>query len=65
MIEETRGELSVKRAKQKAMETWTNLKPKPPAADVVTFENVLEQFIENRKLSGKMAPRPRRTTATT
>jgi len=57
LVKETLGEMTVKRAKQEAMKTWTNLKPKPPAADVVSLEKVLEQFIDSRKLAGKMSPK--------
>jgi hypothetical protein len=47
----------VKRARQEAMRVWTKLNPKPKAGDVVTFETALEQYIEDKNLTGKMAPR--------
>jgi integrase len=55
LIKETLGALTVKLAKEKAMATWSAMKPKPAAGDAVTLEQATEQFIEDRLLSGKLA----------
>jgi len=53
LVKETLGELSMKRAKEKAMKVWSGLKPKPRPDEVVTLENAVERYLEDKPLAAK------------
>jgi integrase len=53
LAKETLGELSVKRAKEKAMKTWASMKPKPIAEGTVTLGAAVVQYMEAKPLAAK------------
>lgn len=55
LVKETLGEIPVKEAKAKAMKAWGTMKSRPAAAGKLTLESAIEQYIEAKTLSGKMA----------
>jgi integrase len=55
LIKEVLGELSMKRAREKAMKTWSALKPKPRPDEVVTLGAAVERYLEEKPLAAKTA----------
>ncbi len=53
LVKETLGELTMKRAKEKAMKTWSGMKSKPAAADVVTLEGAIELYFADKTRAPK------------
>ncbi len=53
LVKETLGELSVKRAKEKAMKTWSGMKTKPAAGDVTTLGDAIELYLSDKPLAEK------------
>ena len=51
LVKETLGVLSMKQAKELAMKTWSGLKPKPAAHEVVTLQGAIELYIADTKLA--------------
>jgi len=53
LVKETLGELSVKRAKEKAMKTWSGMKAKPAAGDVTTLGDAIDLYLSDKPLAQK------------
>jgi integrase len=53
LVKETLGELSMKRAKEKAMKTWSGMKSKPAADDVMTLGAAIEAYLFDKPLAQK------------
>jgi hypothetical protein len=53
LIKETLGELTMKQAKEKAMKTWSGMKAKPAAGDVITLGAAVELYLSDRPLASK------------
>ena len=51
LVKETLGELSMKHARERAMRTWSALKPKPTPANVLTLEGAIEQYLLDKPLA--------------
>jgi integrase len=53
LVKEVLGEQSMKRAREKAMKTWSALKPKPRPDEVVTLGAAVERYLEEKPLAAK------------
>lgn len=53
LVQETLGEMPIKRAREKAMELWRALKPKAAAHEVVTLDAAIERYLEEKTLAPK------------
>jgi integrase len=51
LVKETIGEVSMKKAKEKAAKSWTAMKPKPAPQDVVTLEIAIDRYLEDKQLA--------------
>lgn len=53
LLKETLGELSMKQAKEAAMRTWSQMRPKPRQHELVTLEMAIEQYLQDKPLAEK------------
>ncbi|PYT19496.1 MAG: hypothetical protein DMG59_00140 [Acidobacteria bacterium] len=53
LVKETIGKLSLKVAREKAMKSWSALRPKPAAHEVVTLEIAIDRYLEEKPLAPK------------
>src|SRR5215471_17543835 len=53
LVQETLGEMPIKRAREKAMKIWHALKPKRAAYEVVTLDTAIERYLEEKTLAPK------------
>jgi len=51
LVKETIGEVTMKKAKEKAAKSWTAMKPKPAPQDVVTLELAINRYLEDKPLA--------------
>src|SRR5579862_5553363 len=55
LVMQTLGQLSMKAAKEKAMKTWSAMKPKPAHGDAVTLGSAFEAYVTDKALAPKTA----------
>jgi integrase len=55
LVKEVLGQITMKRAKEKAMERWTGIKPPAPDEDV-RLGAAVEAYVRHRVIMNKMAP---------
>ena len=53
LVKETFGEMPVKKTREEPMKTWSALKPKAAAHDVVTLDIAIERYLEEKPLAEK------------
>ncbi len=51
LVKETLGGLTMKRAKEKAMKTWSGMRSKPMMGDVVTLERAIDLYLADKPLA--------------